>query len=29
VIGLALLVIFVVSLAIGIYVASWPDCCQL
>jgi hypothetical protein len=28
-IGLILLVIFAVSVGIGVVVASWPQCCQL
>jgi hypothetical protein len=28
-IGLILLVIFAVSAAVGVVIASWPDCCQL
>jgi hypothetical protein len=29
VIGLLLVVIFVVSAAVGVVIASWPNCCQL
>jgi len=29
VLALILVVIFVVAAAVGIFVASWPDCCQL
>jgi hypothetical protein len=28
-IALVLVVVFVVSAAVGIVVASWPNCCQL
>jgi len=28
-IALVLVVIFVVAVAVGAYVASWPNCCQL
>jgi hypothetical protein len=28
-IGLILLVIFLIAVAVGVVVASWPNCCQL
>ena len=28
-IAVVLVVIFAVSVAVGVFVASWPDCCQL
>jgi hypothetical protein len=28
-IALVLGLIFVVSIAVGVYVASWPNCCRL